>query len=143
MAYYADPQTDLPSPWKPKRVIFYAAGLKVYGQIPYILQRRLQAEFISNSAPGIFGGRILAPTGEVNYTIVPRRRADGRPHGAAAVQQLLDWLMSDAGFEWGVAVPGEYERGDLRLPNWWNEEPITFVPGADGGREKLLILLGG
>ena len=77
--YFADPRVDLPQPWKEKRIIFYAQGVKIYGQIPYILQRRLQAEFYSNNLPWL-GVRLIGPTFESNYTLVRYHRKDGQYH---------------------------------------------------------------
>lgn len=141
MAYYADPNADLPAEWKLKRAIFYACSLKVYGQIPYILQRRLGAEFISNIASGPFGGRVVAPTGEDNYTVVPYRRADGECQSDEALAAFLSWLEADAGYEWAIAAPGEFERRDLRQPNWWRKPPQTWIPDPAQGAATLRRLI--
>lgn len=136
MTYYCDPAEDLPAPWKPKRVVFYRQGIKLYGAIPYILQRRLDAEFISNNASAL-GTRIIAPTGEANYTLVRYQRANGRPHSQAALQALLDWLYADKGFEWSIATP-EYFNDRLDLPNWWQSPPRTFVPAEAAEAAKFM-----
>ena len=70
---------DLPGDHKPKLVVVYAAGLKIYGALPYLLQRRLQARFNSSEVGG-GGMRVFGPTWEPNYTIVPWRRDDGALH---------------------------------------------------------------
>lgn len=139
MLYYADPRRDLPASWKQKRIIFYAQGLKIYGQIPYILQRRLQAKFISNSM-GFMGGQISAPTLESNYTLIRYRREDGQPHSEVAIKALLDWLYDDKGFEWGVAK-NFYER--LDLPNFWQWPAEVLEMGKEEHRWALVMLLRG
>jgi len=123
MSYYADPTLDLPAPWKAKRIVFYARGLKVYGQIPYILQRRLQAKFYSNDM-SLFGGRIVGPTREHNYTVISYRLEDGSPHSAATLEALIDWLYSDKGFEFGIADPENFED-QIAMVNWFNSNPHT------------------
>jgi len=135
MAFYADTGRDLPAPWKPKQIIFYAEGLKVYGQIPYIHQRRLNARFYSNNAEIFGGGRLIAPSMEANYTVVPYRRADGRQHKPDAIGAFFDWLFSDKGFEWAFAV--EFHK-HIATVNWGNMHPETFVPGRfrPGEREQ-------
>lgn len=133
--YYADPVRDLPSTIKSKQCIFYAEGLKVYGQIPYILQRRLEAEFYSNDTSIFGGGRLTAPTQEPNYTVVPYHRANGRSHNNAALKALFDWLYADAGFEWAFAV--EFRR-HIREWNLLNPEPGTFVPGVIEERQEII-----
>lgn len=138
MTYYANPTKDLPQPWKQKRIIFYAQGLKIYGQIPYILQRRLQGEFYSNNVP-VLGCRLIGPTMEDNYTLVRYRRPkDGKRHGDAALEALLDWLYADKGFEWAIAKDF-FRRIDL--PNFWNWPPETFVMGGPEHRPGIKQLL--
>ena len=132
---YADPHNDLPASWRQKRVIFYQQGLKIYGQIPYLLQRRLQATFVSNVVSTRMSV-IAAPTGEDNYTLVPYRRSDGTSHRLENIEALMDWLYGDSGFEWSIAVPGEYERRDLLTANWFNRPPETWLP-AEGYRTLL------
>lgn len=134
--YFAT-QEDQPQPWKRKRLIFYQSGIKVYGQIPYILQRRLQAEFISNES-SFLGGRIVGPTAEKNYTFVPFRRGDGSEQSPEAVQALLDWLLADAGCEYAIAEDGEFERRDLTLVNWFQAPPETWVPGDNSSLKTLI-----
>lgn len=102
MAYYANPRADLPASWKTKRLVFYAMGLKVYGQMPYILQRKLRARFISNHFGGA-GGEVWWPAAESNYTLVSYRRPDGSPHSAEVLMTFFDWLYADKGFEFAIA----------------------------------------
>lgn len=135
MTYYADPSRDLPVPWQAKRVIFYRQGLKIYGCLPHILARRVDAEFISNNG-AFMGGRIIAPTSEDNYTLVRYRRANGRSHRPEAIQALLTWLYSDKGFEWSIATP-EFFNDRLDLPNWWQSPPRTFVPATAAEASKF------
>lgn len=137
MTYFADPREDLPAPWKPKRVIFYAQGLKIYGQIPYVLQRRLQAEFVSNDV-SFFGGRLVGPTAERNYTLVRYCRQDGQSHGDAALEALLDWLYADKGFEWAIAL--DYHKR-IDLPNLFNWPPEVWMPGGPEQRPDIKQLL--
>ena len=139
MTYYADSAKDLPVPWKSKRIVIYAQGLKVYGQIPYILQRRLQAQFISNSI-SCLGSRLVAPSGEDNYTVIPWRRADGGQHTEFAMDALLDWLYADKGFEVAVATcQNFYDR--LDLPNMWQSPPHVFVPTLEQSRSLFRLAL--
>lgn len=137
MTFYADSRYDLPAPWKQKSIIFYAQGLKIYGQIPYLLQKRLQAVFYSNNAPAFFGGRIIAPTMENNYTVIPYRRQDSKFHSLAVIQSLLDWLYKDKGFRWGIAVNF---HDNICEWNAWKESPETFVPAKASHRSDVLLL---
>ena len=137
MTNFADPREDLPAPWKPKRIIFYAQGLKIYGQIPYILQRRLRAEFISNSV-GIMGARLTGPTMERNYTLVRYRRKGDQSHSSATLEALLDWLYADKGFEWAIALD-YYKRIDL--PNLFNFPAEAWMPGGLEQRVNIKQLL--
>lgn len=145
MTYYADPANDLPARWKRKRVVFYRAGLKIYGQIPYILQRKLYAEFISNNAPGLFGlgGRIIAHSAEANYTIVRYQRPDGQPHSDSTQAALLAWLWAEAGVEWAIARPPEFFDPLDDGPNWFQVPPQTWVPGTADNQPALQHLLAG
>lgn len=136
MTYFADPKQDLPAPWKKKRIVFYGGGMKIYGQIPYLLQRKLHAEFISNRG-SFMGGTIVGPTGENNYTIVSYRRPNGKRHRERTLGQLMDWLYEGKGFEWAIAARGEFERGDLLVVNWFNVPPETWVP-SEGKRELIM-----
>lgn len=127
MPFYADPQEDLPQPWKRKRIVFYAVGMKIYGQIPYILQRRLGAEFYSNNAP-FLGGRLIAPTLERNYTVVPYHRDDGTRHNDEILESLMGWLIEGEGFEWAIAGPRDFNK-EIRRWNAWESPPDTWIPG--------------
>lgn len=142
MSFYADPRQDLPSPIKPKRVIFYAQGLKIYGQIPYILARRLGAKFYSNNMPILGSGRIIAPSGEPNYTVVPYRREDGQLHSEKTMKALLEWLKAGKGFEWAVADEAEFFNN---ICTWtaWNRPPKTWVPGNGTSDDEILPMLSG
>jgi len=138
MTFYANPHRDLPAPWKQKRAIFYAQGLKVYGQIPYILQRRLGAEFFSNSGT-IFGGASLLTTSsmEDNYTVVPYRQRDGTLHSQEVLNTLYKWLMADKGFQWAIAVDFHV---NIKQWNAWNWPPETWIPGEPEQKEMLVQL---
>jgi len=138
MNFYADPANDLPSPFKPKRCIFYTQGLKVYGQIPYILQKRLQAEFYSNNMPCL-GGRIVAPTAEANYTVVPYRRRDEQPHSQEAIDELLTWLYEGKGFE--VAIAADFDKS---ICDWnaFQMPPETWIPAEEDYQDMIRGLLG-
>jgi len=131
--YRADLSRDIPSPGLPKRIIFYAQGLKIYGLIPYVLNRRLKGEFISNVAmlPGWGrGAAIAAPTGEANYTVIPYIQ---KPEH---VQMLIDWLYEDRGFEWAIADPDNF-NDQLREWNAYKQPPSVWVPcqSEEGWRE--------
>lgn len=132
MTFYADSTQDLPTPHKQKRIVFYADGLKVYGVIPYILQRRLGAKFYSNNAPGLFGCRMIAPTMEHNYTVVPYRAT------SRAVKELLDWLYANAGFRWGIAKDF---HAIIEGWNAWRPQPETLILALDKQRMNLQKLL--
>ena len=108
----ANMPADQPNMHTPKRVLFYAAGLKIYGLLPYLLNRRVRGQFRSNAhIAAVF------PTWERNYTIVPYQQT---PEAAAA---LLDWLYADAGFEWGIA---EDWHAALLGANAFNDPPCVF-----------------
>lgn len=121
-------------------MVFYAEELKVYGQIPYILQRRLGAKFISNEGSIFGGGRIMAPTGEKNYTIVPYRRPDGRPHTDKALEKFFDWLYEGKGFKWAIAGPQNF-YDQLDLINWWNVPPKLLKIALVSDRVDLLKMI--
>ena len=140
--FRADLNNDLPAAWKPKRIIFYAQGLKIYGLIPHILNRRLKGEFISNHyvhSSGVFrGAGMLAPTGEANYTVIPYCQ---KPEHA---QMLLDWLYEDKGFEWAIASAQDWNE-NLREWNAYKEPPSVWVPASNdqGWREGFRQALAG
>lgn len=131
MVYRCDPGLDLPAPHKAKRVIFYRHGLKVYGELPYLLKKRLKAEFYSNFAVnGGFG--MIAPAVEPNYSVIPC----GQPPDRSMA--LLDWLFADAGFEWAIAI--DYDR-DIRCSTAFSGSlPQCWVPANnEGGWRKGFI----
>lgn len=138
MINYAQPG-DLPDDYKPKLVVVYAAGLKIYGCLPYLLQRRLQARFNSNEISS--GGlRIFGPSWEPNYTVIPWRRDDGQPHSPEILQSLADWLQSGKGFTWVVAAQENfYDRLDA---NFFRSRPEVWQPeSAQADPQGLLALL--
>jgi hypothetical protein len=129
MAFRCDPPQDLPQVWKSKRIIFYAQGLKIYGVLPYILNRRLKGEFYSNyfvQDGGAFRGcGMIAPAYESNYTLVPYTQ---KPEYAKA---LLEWLSEDAGFEWAIASERDFNN-DLRHGTAFSHrDPETWVPAQN------------
>lgn len=140
--YRADLSRDLPMDWKPKRIVFYAQGLKIYGLIPHLLNRRLKGEFISNyfvQTSGMFrGAGMLAPTGEENYTVI------GYSQRPEYVQFLLDWLYEGKGFEWAIAGPENFQD-DIREWNAGKRPPETWVPAQEdqGWREGFQLALKG
>lgn len=134
--YYADPSKDLPAPWKPKRLVFYAMGLKVYGQMPYILQRRLKAEFISNHVSTGMGGSVFWPAAESNYTLVRYRQPDGSPHSEKALNAFFDWLYADKGFEFAIAGEGDFYK-DIRHIEMWEWPPELRAATVE---DKQLVL---
>lgn len=103
-----DWERDLPSKRKPKRIIFYPDGLKIYGLLPYLLQRQLRGEFSS--------AWIKLNNDEDNFTVISYQQ---KPEH---VQKLVDWLYEAAGFEWTIALGGE------RLRSSPGETPITYKP---------------
>ena len=138
MTFYANPRRDLPAPWKQKRAIFYAQGLKIYGQIPYILQRCLGAEFFSNSGTIFRSASLLTVSSmEDNYTVVPYRRTDGAFHSHEVLDTLYKWLLADKGFQWAVAV--EF-HADIKQWNAWNRPPETWIPGEPEQQEAFTQL---
>lgn len=130
MPFRCNPSEDLPSATKTKRIIFYGKGLKIYGTLPYLLSRRLKAEFYSNNfvqSGGAFRGMgLIAPAYEANYTVVPYTQ---RPQHASA---LLNWLLSDAGFEWAIAVPGEFDKEIRCTTAFSSQDPEVWVPDPEG-----------
>ena len=130
---------DLPGDHKPKLVVVYAAGLKIYGALPYLLQRRLQARFNSSEVGG-GGMRVFGPTWEPNYTIVPWRRDDGALHSPENLKALIDWLQADKGFVWVIADPDYYN--DSLDGNFFRSLPHVWQPAAaQTNPEGLLALL--
>jgi hypothetical protein len=126
MAFRCDPPQDLPTVWKLKRIIFYAQGLKIYGVLPYLLNRRLKGEFYSNyyvNSSGAFrGSGMIAPAMEFNYTVIPYTQ---KPEHSKA---LLEWLSEDAGFEWAIASERDFHK-DLRHGNAFSDRhPEVWVP---------------
>jgi hypothetical protein len=85
-----------------------------------------------------FGGRLVAPTVEPNYTLVRYRRQDGRRHSDSALESLLDWLYADKGFEASIAV--EFHKR-LDLPNIGNWYPDTWWPATVEQRPDIKQLL--
>lgn len=140
MINYAHPG-DLPAPWKPKLAVVYAAGLKIYGCLPYLLQRRLQARFNSSEVGG-GGMRVFGPTWEPNYTIVPWRRDDGALHSPENLKALIQWLESGKGYIWVIAGP---ENFNDRLDTPWGRHlPEAFQPlDTHSDSEGLLALMTG
>lgn len=130
---------DLPGDHKPKLVVVYAAGLKIYGALPYLLQRRLQARF--NSSEISTGGlRMFGPSWEPNYTVVPWRRYDGQPHTPETLQALAGWLQSGKGFTWVVAAPENFH--DRLDAHFFRSRPHVWQPeAAQTNPEGLLALL--
>ena len=128
MSYYANLRDDLPSPHQRKRIIFYAAGLKVYGLLPHLLNRRLHGEFRS-STTSFLGGKILWPTQERNWTVIPYGQS---PENVA---RLLIWLQSGVGFEWGIAGPDEWDE-DILLPNVLRVPPAVWHPDGGGAAQE-------
>ena len=114
MGFRADFAEDTPSASKTKRVLFYAAGLKIYGLLPHFLNRRVGGQFISHEYAGSMV-IMTCPTFEQNYTIVHYIQ---RP---AAAQGLLEWLYADAGFQWAIAL--DFFATDLLHINWMRYPP--------------------
>lgn len=135
MTYYADFDRDLPDPHKRKRVIFYRQGLKVYGLLPYLLQRRLKAQFFSGS---MSWGRVRISMGslESNWTAIPYTQT------AESLSALLDWLYSDAGFEAAIASRAEFDD-DIFSANVYREPPKTWYPLGDQARVGFLRIHAG
>lgn len=117
MTAYASPD-DIPNPYKAKLVIVYAQGLKIYGQIPYLLARRLHAIFVSNQNSFMGGGTIWFPSAEDNFTAVPWRRPDGEPHSPETIQALTGWLQSGKGAIYLVAAPENFNDSLTRFTPW-------------------------
>ena len=138
--YRANLAIDLPHKWKAKRIIFYQKGLKIYGLIPHLLNRRLKGEFISNHlviSQGAFrGAGFLAPSGEDNYTVIPYAQ---KPEHA---EMLLSWLYDGSGFEWAIAGPENWQD-NIQEWNAYRRCPSTWVPanneqGWRAGFQKAL-----
>lgn len=135
MTYYADLANDLPAPYKRKRIIFYRQGLKIYGLIPYLLQRKLKAQFFSGT---INWGRVRISAGslEGNWTAVPYQQKSEN------VSALVDWLYADKGFE--VAIASQDDWGDnIFSPNVFRTPPMTWYPACDEARQGFLRIAGG
>lgn len=105
MRYRAKPSLDFPNPAKTKRILFYRLAIKVYGVLPYLLNRQVQGDFRSND------NGIVFLSADSNYTVVPYGLDD------LAIKALLSWLCADAGFEWGIAGPRDWNATNLRTNN--------------------------
>ncbi len=101
-----DFENDIPSAEKTKKIIFYPNGLKIYGVLPYLLNRKLKGEFASS----------LLYEDESNFTVV------GYQQKPEYVQTLVNWLYSGAGFEWAIAQPHEKLRATPE------QKPETYKP---------------
>lgn len=135
MTYYADLVHDLPTPYTVKRVIFYRRGLKVYGLLPYILQRKLKAQFFSGSIR--WGNvRISAGSFESNWTAVPYNQS---PEHVIA---LLNWLYSDRGFEVALAAQEDWDD-NIFSGNVYRMPPSTWFPVGDEQRSGFVQVAGG
>jgi len=121
MRHYADMNNDLPSPYHPKRAIFYRQGLKVYGLLPYILQRKLKAQFFSGVVSWGPGVRIMVGSWEPNWTAIPYQQAPEK------VQALLDWLYSEQGFEVAIASSDDWDD-DIFSSNFMRHPPQVWYP---------------
>lgn len=130
MTYYADLSNDLPVPYKRKRVIFYQQGLKVYGLLPYLLQKKLKAQFFSGSIS--WGNvRISAGSFEDNWTAIPYQQS------STNLIFLLDWLYSDSGFEVALASKEDWED-NIFLGNIFHMPPHTWYPLGEEVRQGFL-----
>ena len=122
-----------------KRIVFYQAGLKVYGMLPYILLRRLKGQFISNywvHTDGTFSGAgVIAPTNESNYTAIPYQQS------AENAQRLWHWLHDGHGFEYAIASAADFEH-DIWQANVGQFPPQVWVPGEDAKHEHFVHTLG-
>jgi len=126
--YYGDLYDDLPKASKCKRAVFYSRGLKVYGMLPHLLNRRLKGEFRSNH---VANGPLqaIAPTLEANYTVVPYRQSP------ANTQRLMDWLLDGVGFEWAIASPQDWSQ-DILLGNAFQYPPKVWHPSPQGEQRE-------
>jgi len=134
MAYYADLDSDLPSPHKRKRVIFYRQGLKIYGLLPFILQRQLKAKFFSGS---IAAGGVLMSMGsfEPNWTAVPYTQSSEN------LTALLHWLFSERGFEVAIASEQDWDD-DIFSANVYRMPPKTWFPFGSEARQGFFQVAG-
>lgn len=133
MPYYADLNADVPAPYKPKKVVFYRQGLKIYGLLPYRLQRLLKAQFFSNSMS--WGRvRISGGTFEANWTAIPYQQSQEN------MSTLLDWLYSEAGFQVALASPAHW-NDDIFSPNVARMPPETWYPAGPEARPGFMNAL--
>jgi hypothetical protein len=135
MTYYANLSNDLPAPYKRKRVIFYRQGLKVYGLLPYILNRKLKAQFFSGTV-SCMGGTISMGSFESNWTAIPYTQS---PENLKA---LLDWLYEDRGFEVALASREDW-NDDIFSANVYRMPPHTWYPIGNEAREGFLQINSG
>jgi hypothetical protein len=103
MRHPVDFDKDIPSAGKQKEVLFYQTGLKVYGVLPYILHRKLRAEFCSSS-----------DARENNFTLISYQQKSEN------VQALADWLYKDSGFVWAFCTQKLRAIPDDRLPETYH-----------------------
>jgi hypothetical protein len=130
MSFKCNFSEDIPDKSKQKRIIFYQQGFKIYGLLPYILNRKLKGEFYSNHFThdsGAFRGMgVIAPAYELNYTVVPYSQ------DSVKAKLLIDWLLDGSGFEWAIAL--DFHADIKQGTAFTNKNPDIWAPGKhDGG----------
>lgn len=138
MTYFANLQEDLPSAWHRKRVIFYQQGIKIYGLLPYLLQRKLKAQFFSGSfsvgGNGFPRMRLSTGSFEANWTAISYQQSREN------ISALLDWLYSEKGFKVAIAS-AENWHDDIFSANMWRMPPHTWYPVGTEAREGFLKVI--
>jgi hypothetical protein len=134
MPYYANMEEDQPSAHKRKRIVFYRRGLKIYSLLPYILQRRLHAQFFSSTITGS-GVRISAGSFEANWTAISYQN-----QSPEAVEALMDWLFSGAGFKAAIASEENWDD-DIFSGNFFNYPPDVWHPVGAEARPGYITIL--
>lgn len=91
-----DFRADLPSEKKYKEIIFYPKHLKIYGILPYLLNRKVSGRFCST----------ISRCAEPNFTVITYNQSP------EVVRELFEWLSEGVGFNWSIASYGEKIRFD-------------------------------
>jgi hypothetical protein len=141
---YQPHSEDYIAAFQRKKIVFYAVGLKIYGQLPHKINRLVGGAFRSNQT-----ATMRFPTGERNYTMV---RFD---LSAEAAEALWAWLHADAGFQWAVAQEAFYASAHYLYGNnaykhppafcWKHASRIqrsSFIKIMQGNQKELFALKG-
>jgi hypothetical protein len=87
---------DISTAGKQKNILFHPKALKVYGVVPYILGKKLKAQF--------FGNWLQDSHTEPNFTVIKYQQKQEH------IQALTDWLYADTSFKWAITDDVLWDR---------------------------------